>query len=259
MNQTGNQGRALAAARRAGASLAALPGALPHDEAAAYAIQAAAIAAYEDTRVGYKIGATSSAAQASFGTDHPFCAPLFGTDCHADGSTLTAPEYGLLGIEAEFAFRLGSDLPARPEPYTPGEMEAAVESVHPAFEIVGLRLPRELFTNMAVVIADFGANVAFVHGDTVDDWASQDLATVAVRVDIDGETVATGSGAAVLGHPLNALLWLAERCRTSGAGLGAGDYISTGACCGIIQITPGQTATADFGALGNVAMTMKSG
>ncbi len=259
MNQVGEQGRALAAARRAGASLAALPGPLPQDEAAAYAIQAAAIAAYDERRVGYKIGATSSAAQATFGTDHPFCAPLFGAECHADGSTLTIPEYGLIGIEAEFAFRLGTDLPARPEPYAPDEVEAAVESVHPAFEIVGLRLPRELFANMAVVIADFGANVGFVHGDGVDDWASTDLATVAVRVDTDGETAASGSGAAVLGHPLNALLWLAERVRASGDGLAVGDYISTGACCGIIQIAPGLTATADFGVLGNVAMRLTSG
>jgi 2-oxo-3-hexenedioate decarboxylase/2-keto-4-pentenoate hydratase len=249
-------GQALAMARRSGLPLAVLPGGLPGSELEAYAIQAEAVTAYDGTRCGFKIGATSSAAQASFGTDHPFSAPIFGESCWADGSIVDVPAHGLVGFEAEFAFRLRADLPSRDRPYALDDLRAAVAAVHPAFEIVGLRLPKELFANMLVVIADLGANVGFVPGEAVEDWQSHDLGAAAVRVGIDGEAVARGSGAAVLGHPLNALLWLAEHLRVSGSGLSAGDFVSTGACAGIIAVAPGQTITADFGPFGTVRTTL---
>ncbi len=258
MTTVQKRGRALAAARRNGVSLGRLPGGLPRDESEAYAIQAAAVAAYADVRAGYKIGATSSAAQASFGTDRPFSAPLFEGDCRAAGGEIDVPAHGLVGVEAEFAFRLGSDLPALDRPYTLDDVQRVVAAVHPAFEIVGLRVPTELFANMLVVIADFGANVGFVPGEGIVDWTTHDLAAVPVRVDIDGEAVATGSGAAVLGHPINALLWLAETGRLAGDGLAAGDYVSTGACAGVIKVASGQTAVADFGPYGTVSVTIRS-
>ncbi len=253
-----SNGQALGTARRDGMRLHALPDDLPRDETAAYAIQDDAVAVYGGHPIGFKIGATSTAAQASFGTDHPFSAPMFAGDCSPDGSTIDVPAYGLIGIEAEFAFRLGSDLPARDRPYELDDVRGAVSAMHPAFEIIGLRLPHEMFSNLFVVIADHGANVHFVPGEGIEDWEPHDLAGVGVQVQVDGAPVAVGSGAAVLGHPLNALLWLAEHRRLSGHGLAAGDYVSTGACAGIIRVAPGQTATADFGPFGSVRTTLRA-
>jgi 2-keto-4-pentenoate hydratase len=252
------RGQALATARRDGVPLAELPGGLPADEAEAYAIQAEAIAVYESKPSGYKVGATSPFAQEMLGTNHPFTAPMFADSCHEDGLALDVPAYGLIGIEAEFAFRLATDLPPRQAPYTLDDVTAAVATVHPAFEIVGLRVPTEHLANILVVIADFGVNVGFVHGDGINDWTQHDLSSVNVRVDIDGAEVAHGSGAAVLGNPVNALLWTANNRRESGDGLVAGDWISTGATCGIIRITSGQTAVGDFGVLGTVTMSLSS-
>lgn len=248
-------GQALAEARRTGQSLRDLPGGLPADEAQAYAIQGEAIAAYGARRAGYKIGATNPAAQAMLGTDHPFCAPLFAPDCHENGAVVAEPGYGLLGLEPEFALRLGADLPAREQPYSLEEVRAAVASVHPAFELIGLRLPSELFKNYIVVTADFGANVGFMPGEGIDDWKGYDLAATEVQVRVEGEDVASGSGANVLGHPLNALVWLANDRRASG--LAAGDWVSTGTCAGVIEIGHGQTAVADFGPFGEVRLTLE--
>ncbi|MEZ5932051.1 MAG: hypothetical protein R3F54_08890 [Alphaproteobacteria bacterium] len=249
-------GQALGAARRERRGIDDLPGGLPADEAMAYAVQRAAIEAYGAGRAGYKIGATNPMAQSLLNTDHPFHAPLFTPDCHENGAVLAEPGYGLLGLEPEFALRLGSDLPARAEPYRLEEIEAAVASVHPAFEVIGLRLPTELFTRVFVTIADFGANVAFVAGDGLDTWHDHDLAAVAVDVTVEGEKVASGSGANVLGHPLKALLWLANKLAASGEGLTRGDWISTGTCAGVIKIEPGQRAVASFGPFGEVSLTL---
>ena len=251
-------GRALADARRAGTLLDDLPGGLPADEAGAYAVQRAAIAAYGERRVGYKIGATSPEAQALLKTDHPFRAPLFWPDCHDSDVAIEEPGYGLVGLEPEFALRLGADLPARETPYTLDEVRAAVATVHPAFEVIGLRLPSALFKNITVVTTDFGANVGFVAGDGVGDWQEHDLASIPVQAEIDGEEVATGSGANALGHPLNAVLWLANSLDVSEGGLAAGDWVSTGTCAGVVKIAPGQRAAANFGPFGQVRLTLQA-
>ncbi len=249
-------GLALAEARKERRNLAVLPGGLPEDEAAAYAIQRVAIEAYGTDRAGYKIGATNPAAQAMLGTDHPFRAPLFARDCHEAGASIAEPGHGLIGLEPEFALRLDADLPARDRPYTRDETDAAVATVHPAFEIIGLRLPDELFRNAIIVTADFGANVGFMPGEGLTDWRAHDLSQVAVHVDVEGEEVASGSGANVLGHPLNALLWLANDLAVSGEGLKAGDWVSTGTCAGVINIARGQAAVANFGPFGEIALSI---
>ena len=166
------------------------------------------------------------------------------------------PGHGLIGLEPEFALRLGHDLPMREAPYGLDDIRTAVASVHPAFELVGLRLPDELFRQAVIVTTDFGANVGFVGGEGVSDWARYDLSTIGVHSTVDGEEVASGSGANVLGHPLNALLWLANNLKAPDLALRAGDWVSTGTCAGVIKIAPGQTAVANFGPFGEVKLTL---
>lgn len=249
-------GRALALARRERRALDVLPGGLPADERAAYAIQREAIQAYGEKRVGWKIGATSPEAQAMLKTDHPFKAPLFAVDCHQSGVSIVEPGYGLIGLEPEFALRIGADLPLRERPYTFEEIRDAVALVHPAFEIIGLRLPTELFKNATVVTTDFGANVGFVAGDGVADWQSHNLSALPVRASVDGIEVAAGSGGNVMGHPLNALLWLVNALASEDESLVAGDWISTGTCAGVVPIEAGQEAEANFGPFGTVGLTL---
>lgn len=258
MTQADEAGQALAKARREGRQIEQLPGGLPSDHASAYAIQAAAISALGQTISGYKIGATSPQAQALLRTDRPFMAPLFEPDCLRSGVTFEQPGYGLLGLEPEFALKLGADLPARDQAYTSDDVKDAVASVHPAIEIIGLRLPNELFPDGLVATADFGANVGFVAGDGVADWQGHDLSAIPVTVAVDGEQVAQGTGKAVMGHPLNALVWLANHLSAEGLGMKAGHWISTGTCAGVVPIKPGQTAKAAFGPFADVSLTLSA-
>ncbi len=78
------------------------------------------------------------------------------------------------------------------------------------------------------VIADNGTDGALVYGDGIEDWRRLDLVATAVTLDINGETVRTGSGANVLGDPLEAFVWLANARSRDGDGLKAGDIHNTG-------------------------------
>ncbi len=86
--------------------------------------------------------------------------------------------------------------------------------------------------------------------------ARLDLVTHRVRLDVDGKTVAEGTGAAVLGDPLVVLDWAVEHLRNRGIAIEAGQIISTGTTTGIVHLEPGQTAIADFGSFGKVSLTM---
>lgn len=256
MDQQQQAGRALARARLEKHQLEELPGGLPVDEVTAYRIQSAAIEALDHQRCGYKIGATSPEAQAILQTDHPFKSPLFEPDCHESGALIVEPGYGLLGLEPEFALKLNTDLEPRDKAYSIDEVSAAIASVHPAFEVIGLRLPNELFRNALLVTADFGANVGFVAGNGATDWQAHELSQIPVTAKVDGDEIASGNGKAVMGHPLNALVWLANHLGASDRGLQEGDWVSTGTCAGVVPIKPGQTASADFGPFGKVTLTL---
>ena len=71
-------------------------------------------------------------------------------------------------------------------------------------------------------------------------------------MDVDGETVSTGNGAACLGHPINAARWLADVMSQRGTPLRAGDVVMTGALGPMQSIGPGSSVICDFGPLGTV-------
>ncbi|MBL8671747.1 MAG: hypothetical protein JNK11_13910 [Alphaproteobacteria bacterium] len=248
---------ALAAARRAGKLACGDPvpdGMLPTTFDEAYRAQEIAVALMKEPIAGYKIGGTSVAIQKEMKLDGPFRGAMLAPRCHKDGAVVPAPE-GLLGVETEFAFRLSRDLPPRERPYGRDDVVAVVETMHPAFEIVGQRLPWSQFTNAKASVADFALNVAFVYGVAApQSWRTSDLAAAEVRLLVGGKEEKRGTGAAVLGNPLNVLAWIAEFQRTRD-GLKAGQWISTGTCTGWTRIPVGVEAVAEFGPWGRVGVT----
>ncbi len=246
-------GDALAAARRDG-TYADIDWTGVTDNASAMAVQAAAVSAYGGRHIGYKIGATSQAAQRLVGCDGPFYGPMSSSDSHFDGGTVAWMDH-YRGVECEFAFTMAQDYPAPGEPADAQSIKAAVADCFIALEVVGRRTAGEGMPQFPGIIADFAAHCAFVAGPGVANWAEIDLAEVTVRGSINGEVTNEGSGAAVLGHPLNALAWLAETLAADGGRLHAGDIVSTGTALGIVIPKPGATITGDFGDLGTVSLT----
>jgi 2-keto-4-pentenoate hydratase len=223
------------------------------DEAEAYRLQAAAVAALGQALAGLKIGATAAAAQAAFGISGPFWGPMPEPDVHASGASLPARP-GRRGVECEIAFRLARDLAKRERPYTREEVEAAVGSVHLAIEVIGLRMAADGPLSGFQTIADFAGNAAFVHGPAIADWRTRDLATIEAACLVNGTERARGKASVVMGSPLVALRWLADR----GPGLKAGQWVSTGTLTGLTPIAAGDRVKGVFTGLGEVEVSFRA-
>lgn len=233
----------------------------PPTEAAAYKTQAELASLLLKHRggkvAGYKIACTNQIAQQQLGVEGPFFGRLLSATNYKSGEQLKAGDFFMRVAEAEFAFRMGDDLPAARGPWSPEAVAAAVSGVMPGIEIVDSRFDEWTQVGTPSLIADNACHAAWVRGDIVRDWKSIDLASTAVRLEVNGETKATGSGAAVLGNPLHALHWLANKLNEYGLGLQAGHFVTTGVTTDIYMVEAGDRVAADFGPVGRVEISFK--
>ena len=169
----------LIAARQGRTTLGSLPDELkPADTQTGYVLQDALTTALGETPVGWKVACTNSAAQELMQTHEPFAGPLFESMLHDSPAELSSGQFNMRMVEGEFAFRLGTDLPARAEPYTRTDVEAAIASVHPAIEIADSRFADWLAVGLPSLIADGAVAGAFVYGAGRSDWRELDLINV---------------------------------------------------------------------------------
>ncbi|MFM7345275.1 MAG: 2-keto-4-pentenoate hydratase [Tagaea sp.] len=148
---------------------------------------------------------------------------------------------------------LGKDLRPRKKPYSRAEMLAAVDDLHPAIEIVDSRYTDWLAVSLPELVADMGSNGALIVGPPAKNWRRKDLAKVAVTMKAGGKLVGKGKGADVLGHPLDALAWLADN-PPSPEGLKAGEVVTTGTAAGFHRAGPNDKAVATFEGIGKVEL-----
>ena len=219
-----------------------------------YRVQDALVALMGETVVGWKIGSTSKKAQQIVGTTGPFAARILASNFHASPATLSAEAFFMRALEAEFAFRLGTDLPVREEPYCRDEVIAATGTLHPAIEISDSRFTDWAKAGAPSLIADNGNEGQVIFGAAVEDWRGLDLPGHQVAMIVNGETVAEGQGANVMEDPIAALVWLANDQRQRGEGLRAGQAVITGSCTGVNMAEAGDKARAEFGALGAIEL-----
>ncbi len=253
---------ALTAARFGGRRIPALPeGSRPESPEHAYRLQDEVTAAWRERLggefAGYKIACTNAIAQKHLGTDGPFRGRLFGATVHESPASIEAAPFFMRVIEPEFGFRMGRGLPPRATPYSREEVTEAAATVMPAAEIVDSRYEEWTSIGLVSLIADNACHGAWVKGPETSDWRGLDLASWPVRLFCNGKEVASGTGAAVLGHPLNALTWLANKLADSGSGLAAGDLVTTGVCTDIWYANAGDSLLVDFGALGAVDLRFR--
>ena len=249
--------RLLLAARERRSPLADFPEACrPRTLAEGYDVQEALARLDGRPLAGWKIGGTSERIQQALGLDRPFPGRVFAPTLYKSPARVARHEFIALALEPEFAFRLGRDLPPRAQPYTRDEVTAAVASLHPACELVDTRLPEGFKSPAPCLVADNGCHAALVEAAAVADWRRLDLARQKVTFSLNGKELAAGMGADVLGHPLEALTWLANDLSRRGFGLKAGQIVTTGTCCGFHPLAAGDEAVADYGALGRVAVTV---
>lgn len=232
------------------------PEATPRNLADAYAIQDRLVARLGWETRGWFCGCTNVEIQRMLKLDGPYCARLFTSAVKASPATLSQSDYPPIILECEIAFLLNQDLPPRAEPYTRDEVMAAVESVHPAIEVVAGYLRDWPSQDVFAVIADNGTDGALVYGEGVKDWRGIDLSSVEVRLSVNGVETRRGTGKNILGDPMTALVWLANMRREAGDGLKAGHIHNTGTATSIMPVGPGDRAVANFRPLGRAELAI---
>jgi len=225
----------------------------PDDLTAAYAVQQQVTAhrlAMGATIVGRKIGLTSPAVQRQLGVDQPDFGILFDDMAYTDGATLSVDTVLQPRVEAEVAFVLQDDLAEGP--LDAEQVRGAIGHAVAALEICGSRIA-DWDISFGDTVADNASAGAYVLGDerkTLEEVVPKD---VVMSMSIDGEEVSDGSGAACLGDPINAVVWLARQARDLGDPLRAGQVILSGALGPMRPVAPGSTVIASITGLGSVS------
>lgn len=215
----------------------------------AYAVQEHQVDAWKAagrTVVGYKVGLTSLAMQTQLGVDQPDFGRLVDDMVLDPAEPVSLARFINPKIEPEISFVLKSDL--RGPGLTLKDVTAAVDYAVTSLEIIDSRIADWRIT-LADTIADNASSGALVLGSEHIAIGSQDLAAMAVTLAVNGNVVGEGTGAAVLGHPLNGLLWLANTLGALGQTLEAGAVVMSGSVTAAVAITPGDTVTASFSGL----------
>ena len=248
--------QAIAAARRTRVPLAALPEAIvPQDEAEGYRVQRALhdlMLPVNGALAGYKIGCTSLVMQRYLDIPHPCSGGVFDRGIHDGGVALRAADYLRVGVECEIAVRLAADLLPSAAPFTHESVADAIEVYHPAIEIVDDRYVTWETMGAPTLVADDFFAAGCVLGAPVARAAVPDLLTVTGRAIINGAEAGRGSGADVLGHPHNALAWLANHLAAEGRGLYAGQIVLTGSLVKTVWLTAGDRVVMELDGLGRV-------
>ncbi len=203
---------------------------------------------------GWKIAATSKVGQQHIAVDGPLAVRLLRERVREDDGEIPYGANHMRVAEAEFAFRMGVDLPPRSTPYAVDEVLDGVATLHPAIEIPDSRYEDFTAVGAAQLIADNACAHYFVLGPAAPDgWRELDLVEHRVAGSIAGKVDREGSGANVLGDPRVALAWLVNELSGLGVALMAGAVVTTGTCLTPLPIEPGDRVTADFGRLGSVS------
>ena len=203
--------------------------------------------------VGQKIGLTSLAVQKQLGVDQPDFGLLFADTEVKNGGGVRASEILQPKAEAEIAFVMKHDLPGE---ITLESAKAAIDYAVGAIEIVGSRV-LNWDIRITDTVADNASASHFVLGDVRQDVNELDLAAVKMQLKKNGEVVSEGMGAACMGNPLFALVWLAQTFADLGTPLKAGDIVLSGALGPMCAGEAGDTFVAEIDGFGAVAFSFE--
>lgn len=207
---------------------------------------------------GHKIALTSPAMRHLLKVEEPFAAAIFADTVLASPAAVRTGDFVRLGIECELAVRLARDLPAAGAPYDRAGVAEAVGACMAAFELVDDRNADYGDLDLPSCIADNGWNAGVVLGPPGADWRALDLAAAAGRLVINGGEAGGGRAGDVMGHPFEALAWLANFRARTGRGLAQGEIVMTGSIVQTTYLQPGDRAVFAFDGLDAAALDVSS-
>jgi|TARA_R110000868_G_scaffold40927_2_gene140533 2-oxo-3-hexenedioate decarboxylase len=200
--------------------------------------------------VGMKMGLTSWAKMAQMGVEKPcygFLADYFSIP---DGGQIKHDELIHPKVEAELAFV--TKAPLKGPGIHIGDVLRATDFVMPAVEIIDSRY-KDFKFDLKSVIADNSSSSRFVAGGTMAKPEDLDLKNLGVVMEVNGEVVQLGAGAAVLGHPASSVAMLANMLAERGEHIPAGTFIMIGAITAAVQVNKGDSFCVRYQNLGTVS------
>jgi 2-keto-4-pentenoate hydratase len=207
-------------------------------------------AAGEELR-GWKVGLTSAAMQEMMGVDQPDGGYLLESMVVNSGAQLRAERFIQPRVEAEIAFLLKSGLQG--PGVTRDEVLEATQAFAPALELIDSRIAQWRI-GIVDTVADNASSGMAVIGDWHD---AEDVRVEELGVSLAlGPEIVRGRGDAVLGHPAEAVAWLAGILAQSGERLEPGDIVLPGSVARAVPIAAGQAAYATFDRLGEVSVSL---
>jgi 2-keto-4-pentenoate hydratase len=200
---------------------------------------------------GHKVGLSSKAMQDMMGVDEPDYGHLL-TDMEVSADEpVPADRYCYPRVEVEVAFVLGEPLPGAG--CTEEDVLRATQYVAPAIELIDSRIA-DWDIRIADTIADNASSAGFVLGPEQVSPHDVDLRAIDAVLVRNGEKVAEGRSDAVLGNPVTAVAWLADKVAGFGVTLEAGHVILPGSVHRAIDVRPGDGFVADFEGFGSVQL-----
>ncbi|MBV1875628.1 MAG: 2-oxo-3-hexenedioate decarboxylase [Cycloclasticus sp.] len=201
--------------------------------------------------VGLKMGLTSRAKMRQMGVEtscYGFLADYFS---NPDGAEIKMSELIHPKVEAEIAFVTKKELSG------PGchiaDVLSATDFVVPAVEIIDSRY-KDFKFDLKSVIADNSSSSKFVTGGRMLPIEDLDLKTLGVVMEINGEVVELGAGAAILGHPAASIAMCANLLAERGEVIPAGTFIMAGSITPAISVKAGDNVSVRYQDLGTVTM-----
>lgn len=207
---------------------------------------------------GFKIALTTAAMRNMVGLQDSISGVLHEKQVVRGPAGVRASDYGRLIVEFEVAVQLASDLLAGPSPHTRESVAGAIGAIMPALELADdrnadyTRLPSLAFG----LIADNAWNEGAVLGAPVRDWKGIDLAAIKGIARINGDIAGQGFGRDVMGHPFEALAWVANKLAGRGQQLRAGQFVITGSLVTSKFPKAGDAVRFELGALGGVELAI---
>ena len=203
---------------------------------------------------GHKVGLTSRAMQKMFGVNQPDYGHLLDTMFLPPGERVAACRFLQVRVEPEIAFVLGRDL--RGPGVTLADALRSVDFAVASLELIDSRV-RDWKITLVDTIADNASSGAVVHGSRPVLMHQVDPRLAGCNLYRNGSLVATGAGGAVLGDPINALVWLANTLGPLGVTLEAGEVVLPGSCTPAVPVSAGDTLRADFAGFGPVSVSFE--
>ena len=205
---------------------------------------------------GYKIAYTTKVMQERLGAKEPVHGRIFKSNVLHSPSSVVASDYVRLGIECEIAVILGHDLYSKSGHIDKDQVFDAVESISIAYEIIDGRpslgedsIPQSIATNIS------GAGV--VLGNAVKNWRDLDIPGSVGELKLNGQTVGSGKGSDVNGHPVEPMVWIANALLSRGKYLKAGDLVITGSMIPPTFLDAGTLALLEMDNLGSVTLSVE--